>query len=283
MEHVLGGIWFYEDSFQPPYWYWRYPPTPSGHSKAQLAPLVIENVLWLFHTALDGAICYERYDTTAQTWESRLKGGSYHEIPGVSTSSDCAVAPVYNPLTHRLDVYFHYGGLLYWVRSDDYGTNWSSPHWVYYAGPISGAPSAVFTPEKLWFGDRGFCDTCVAVRTRYTGGDYLSVLHIKDGYAMGDLGGYGSVHLPEGRPFLTDLSTYALLWKSPDTGCPMISYMDKTTGRWGSPRQVNSRPTLWSPTAAVHYYTDPLDFYYFWGYRNIVAEKWWAMSEYWGY
>jgi len=252
---------------------WLVVQPPAGHTKAQLAPLVIENKLWLFSTGLDGSLFYTRYDGLGRGWES-----VWNQIPGVFTSGDYEIAPVYNPQTHRLSVYYWYNDSINWVYSDDYGTNWSAGQHVDGIRLVSGAPSALYTPFGHWLTPGGLADTLLVVHLGPLWGDVVGVFPIKNGKAMELTYGW---HITEGRPFLMDLNAdyYALLWKSPYTGRPVICKMEKATARWQPSYEALAQETKWSPSGAVNYELRAdgtgwdATFYLFWGHKGILSTK----------
>ena len=76
--------------------------------------------------------------------------GSGSRIPPrveyITTKMDSyEVAPVYDPMNHRLYLYFSkdYKDYLYVVYSDDYGNTWHNPGKVISSPVVKSAPSAV--------------------------------------------------------------------------------------------------------------------------------------------
>jgi hypothetical protein len=256
-------------------------PSPGGSSHAQIAPLVIENVLWVFHTGEDCNIYFKRYNESSKTWDS-----SWHQIPNVSTRNDYEIAPVYNPLTHRLVVYYFYSNYLYWVFSDNYGAAWSAGRRVGNLQFVSSAPSAVFCPGP-------HSDTLLALvgPNNLIPPDPIPVcvklLTIENGAVTSDI---GTSWRAAGRPFAVDVNTdsYAVLWRSQDTGSTWICKMDKATGVWQEPSVAISDSSTYSPTGVVK---DVLkkangpwygEFYLMWGdgaiTRPVVGS--WAVDLY---
>jgi hypothetical protein len=220
-------------------------PSPGGSSYAQVAPLVIENVLWLFHTGNDSCLYYKTYDDANKKWDS-----SWHPIPNVSTKNDYEIAPVYNPQTHRLAVYYFYSNYIWWVYSDDYGATWSAGQRVLGLELVISPPSAVFCP-----GARS--DTLLAVSAIVNlvfpaPQTAVRILTLSNGSVTSytDTAWHAT-----GRPFLVDVNDdyYALTWKASDTGRPWLAKMAKATGVWQAGAEAIAHDTEYSPTAVVKY------------------------------
>jgi fibronectin type 3 domain-containing protein len=248
-------------------------PLPGGETFAQLAPLVEEplafgadEVLWLFHTGKDGQPYYKKYNATAFAWDSSWK----HVSNVASTENSYEVAPVYNPVTHRVAVYYNFDNYLWWVYSDDLGAHWAMPQPVP-VGAALGAPSAVYCPYTNSVTKQPF-DTLLAVRAASptNGALCVALYHISSGYAEREF----AWSIASGsRPFVMDLRTryYAVLWKASDTGYSMINWMDKVTGRWLVPCVARDHDTIWSPSGAID---DIGTFWLFWGKKDPVQKRW---------
>jgi hypothetical protein len=107
--------------------YSAYLPVDEGESLAQIAPLVVkdqtgEETLWLFCTGKNNGLYYTRYDGVS--WDPQW----YHFRTDVATSDNTfAIAPTYDPVLHRIYVYFEWKGHLARVFSDDAGATWLLP------------------------------------------------------------------------------------------------------------------------------------------------------------
>jgi hypothetical protein len=78
-----------------------------------------------------------------------------------------------------------------------------------------------------------------------------------------------------GRPFVMDLSPayYAVLWKSPTNGHPLISRMDKATGQCEAPYEAVDHETSFSPSGAIDVAGN------FWVFRGDTSnQKRWRMT-----
>lgn len=193
--------------------------TPVNQTDAAVVPLRIKDKMWLFFSGQDDGLYFTWYDGTQ--WKS---GSERIELSNVLTNADWEIAPVYNPTTHRIEVYHEYYQKLYRVYSDDYGATWVD------AGQVTGinvggvttitqAPSAVFNSQT----------NSVLLAVGISNQAY--VFSIQNGVVVGTPRGFGSV---AGRPFVGELSsTYlALAWHTENGGVPYISKMNKSTGVW---------------------------------------------------
>jgi hypothetical protein len=246
--------------------WWPLVPGPDGKTKTQLAPLAVDGVLWLFHTAMDGRLLYKRH---YRAWES-----DWHQITTASfkpsTPNTYEIAPVYNPVTHRLAVYYVNSENLSWVYSDDKGATWSAPQLVQGVVAAKGPPSAVYGPYTDPSTQQTY-DTLVAFRiTSPTNTSCVGLYHAANGSATGGC----AWPMPNGgRPFVMDLSPAydAVLWKSPTNGYPLISRMDKATGQWQAPYEAVDHETSFSPTGAVD--VDG-NFWVFRGDTTVLQRRW---------
>jgi hypothetical protein len=242
------------------------PSMPSGTTYTTVVPLVIENKLWVFVTGCNGGLYYTRYSMTGG-WEDQ----DWLRIPDVSTNHKWEIAPVYNPDTGGIEVYYENNGTLMCVVSEDFGSTWSESEkpWLEQIPQISSAPSAVFYQEAS--------ATILALAVGIEGEG--NVFLIDDKLEIFDHHVVGSVI---GRPFLVDLDAdeIALIWRhspgdSYDTS--YISKMDKVTRVWGSPYEpIGDWTTNWSPNGFINYEsnsTGGLDgiFYLLWGYPDCTA------------
>ncbi len=240
------------------------PAMHSGETFPTIVPLVIEGKLWVFVTGTNGGLYYTRNSTTGG-WEDQ----GWRHVPtdvAVSTQKKWEIAPVYNSILHRIEVYYEHDGNLECVVSNDLGTTWS---WlsVVLTG-ISSAPSAVFDPKAS--------KTLLAVSMKATG--TTGVVWISNGQVVSGISEFDPAL---GRPFFADLGPdfYALIWR-PSAGYPMyISKLYKPTGAWSGPNKpMGNWVTNFPPNGFVNYEpngTGGLDriFYLLWGYPDCTADQ----------
>ena len=251
-----------------------YPLSPDIYSKAKtsasVVPLVIEDTLWVFYTGVPGTISHEggghiyyqrfKYDenTGVGSW---IDGNSEHHILDLHTNGECPVAPVYDPINHRIVIYFESFDKINWVISDNYGSTWVDKGQLNSAGggysmPNHG-PSAIYyyhpthgTTALVSFIDAASTGWVVMVST--VDGTQKGVI-LNNGYDMW------------GRLFLVDLSggsgelNFALLYMDHSEWAP---YILELHGIWQTPYQAVHFPNLdegaeymfaWAPNAAINY------------------------------
>ncbi len=249
-------------------------PIPDGKTDASMAPIVIEGTMWVFLTGQDGRLHFWRYN---DTWSD----SKWNHIGDVTTNSDWEIAPVYNPVTHRISVYYEHGDTLNRIFSDDGGFLWEEGGAVSGIGTISTAPSAVFY-QSLCNGQS--YDTLVAVGD---GDKEGHVYALNNGTVVGTPLSFGTLY---GRAFLLDTGYFNdeihLFWRQADNSDVYWKRMAKwNADTWGPTYRYecySDDPTDWcwksdwAVTAAIR---DPSDGYFefqFWGYKghwtlNIVG------------
>jgi hypothetical protein len=220
-----------------------------GETNATPLPLVVGNMLWLFHTAADGRILYQRFDGT--DWIDDL---NWLQVKG-STSGTWEIAPVYYPGTGRVEVFYASGGSLYRSYTDDGGTTWNSSQKI--ALPtgvsVSSAPGAVVYQHPT-LGPIAL----VAFEDSKGKGQVYS---IQDGQAIANV--YSLLDV-EGRPFLMDdmgsgfIALIVAINNDPLGNVlknhVWIYKMDKGTGAWDTlPAQEVKLPDK-PPYGEGHYY-----------------------------
>ncbi len=216
-----------------------------GDTFAQVVPLVIAHELWVFHTGQDGGLYYKRFQINSNAWET-----SWNRIGIVTTDNHLEIAPAYNPIQNRIEVYYWYDNTIYLTVSDDRGVHWSSG--VRVSGltpyPVVSAPSAVFYQQTATNGV-----TLLAVGVSAPDGEYPVVYRVQNGAAVNphwfDPG-------LSGRPFLADLGEdyLAMTWIKASSTCPLMQKVNKNTGEWLTlDDPVLAKPTCWSPNLAVNY------------------------------
>jgi hypothetical protein len=221
-------------------------PPCGGKTYATVVPLVISHELWAFCTALDGELCYKRFLITSNAWENGE--GSWNRIGSLTTDSNHEIAPAYNSISNRLEVYYHYNNTIYWTVSEDRGLNWSGGQPV--AGIINAvsAPSAVFYQQTETNGvtllAAGIQDASGVVRP--------TVFWVKNGAVVQSRGIDTSLH---GRPFLADLGEdyLALIWTTANNTQPQMKKVNKHTGEWLPTYTPLAKNTIWPPNLAVSY------------------------------
>jgi len=230
-------------------------PIAEGITDAQIVPVVIEDKLWVFHTGIHGDLYFTR--TNGTSWES-----TWTKIPNVATNSNWEIAPVYNPVLKRIEVYHEYQSYLNWVYSYDYGQTWTSGGKV--AGltedayKMSGAPGALF-----FQGSNGVDYTVLAYKSAGSGG--LTV------YAIGSDGSRVKVDYPIGidaRPFLMDYdASYFLVIYSQSNSWMIVQKFYKSNFQRTATADIpldTAWATCWCPNAALNRVDGK--FYLFWGY-----------------
>jgi hypothetical protein len=236
------------------------PAMHSGETYATIVPLVIEGKLWVFVTGLNGGLYYTRYSTTGG-WEDQ----GWLQVPNVrSTQEKWEIAPVYNTILHRIEVYYDHDGNLECVVSNDLGATWS---WLgIVMQGISSAPSAVFWPAAS--------KTLLAVGMKNTG--TTGVVYISNGQVVSSPWQFDPAL---GRPFLADLGPdlFALIWRPP-AGYPVtIMKLYKPTGAWWGPyNPIGGWTSNFPPNGFINYEpngTGGMDriFYLLWGYPDCTA------------
>jgi hypothetical protein len=285
-----------------------------GTSYAEPIPLVVkypdgQEKMFVFVSGRNGYIYFTRLN--GGVWEDgdwlKIKTTS-NEYPIVD--QDWVVAPVYNPATHRLEVYYgkdSKSNYLYHVYSYDFGDTWTKGGRVHmagssdtYPGTITSAPSAVY-----YIPPDGASDTILAVKDS---GGHLNVWYLMNGDVVsqshvetGDIDG-------QGAPFLTDLGSdsIALMWGEQNTPTgiyeepyvPHIRKLTKATGEWGDKYQPLSLPDIfgigreygfaWQSSGAINYEPNSSGgydriFYLFFGYDLKVwgdgdPGPWWMFT-----
>jgi hypothetical protein len=238
-------------------------PIVKGETWDSIVPLVVgeENSpyhkLWVFHTSTDARILYTTYDGT--NWDT-----VWHQVPG-GTDNCCEIAAVYNPVTHRVDVYYVKSGGLYWVKSDNYGQTWTSMGKVLGVGGTTGTGTSG-PPSAVFYNPNNSIDTLDTLLAIYEDSPNQGrVYGIKDGAVVGNaILSFGAYVC--GRPFLADLSpdSIALMYGTGTRECtPMIRKMDKANDQWHDPYQALALPDpgcldckyrfVWPPNGAINY------------------------------
>lgn len=263
-----------------------------GETNATPVPLVVGDELWLFHTAGDGRILYQIFDGTS--WDAQ-----WHQVAG-GTKGDWEVAPVYNPVTHRVSVYYENSSKFAYSYSDNLGDSWTGP--IYLSGSTLGTPSAA--PSAVYYQPSGAAyNILLAVRDSSGNG---KVYGVKDGTAVSELLNFGKIEPL--RPFLMDdqgSGFIALIYaiNTDPLGNQLknqvfIRKMAKGTGSWGAAQEVYlpSKPPYgeghyyfchyWPPNGAINYEPDSSGdriFYVYYGYAfssyedNTVTDAAWVM------
>jgi hypothetical protein len=105
---------------------------PKGETEVPVQPLVVGDTLWVFHTGHRWAdnICCEEVWYTTYTYDASTGTGTWdpagwHDVPDVGIYEKNTVAPVYDPESGRISVYYNHDGYLRWFYTDDLGKSWS--------------------------------------------------------------------------------------------------------------------------------------------------------------
>ena len=228
---------------------------PEGQTEVPLQPLVIGDTLWVFRTGHRWGenICCVTIWYTTYTYDESTRTGTWdpagwQEIPTHEIDEKATVAPVYDPATHRISVYYAHDGYLVWFKSDDFGAQWSR-----YVVPKGGPPavSGKFVHALNW---------PTATTTALVAADG-QVFTVYDGSLRQFVG-----QLPPNvaSPFLVDLGgKTALLYRDTDTyNIPKITTLDHETWTWSAPKQLVPEPETgfplteydftWAPRGAIN-------------------------------
>ena len=264
--------WYTNNSFVSP------PSGCGGTTDAQVVPLVIAHELWVFHTGENGGLYYKRYQNDLQVFES-----SWHRIGDFTTDHDYEIAPVYDPIQNRIALYYWNNNAIYWVSSNDRGTNWAGGGLVTGLPSIATAPSALFYQETATNGM-----VLLGVGIRYADGIYPAVFAIENGGAVRSRILYPGPKV-YGRPFLADMGEdYAgMTWVEADNSYPYLQKVRKETLFWLPLTVALAHPSDWPPSVVVDLEEQPdlskaedsrslrsqwnANLYMFWGRRNATS------------
>ncbi|HQA81514.1 MAG TPA: IPT/TIG domain-containing protein, partial [Methanoregulaceae archaeon] len=246
----------------------KYSSIPDGTTDAAVVPMVIGDKLWVFCTGQNGNLYYWRWNETAHD-------SKWNRISDVTTDHNWEIAPVYNTITHRIEVYYEHGRTLNRVYSDDYGVTWIKGGEVTGVGSITTPPSAVFY-------QRNATDyvTLLAIGNATNQG---YVYDVKDGAVIATRLSFGTVN---GRPFIYDTGyfhdEFHLFWRQADNADVIFKGMY----RWNN--------DAWGPTEKYGCYSgDPTDWCWrsdwpvnaaFWepaGYNGYFEFQFWGYDGHW--
>ena len=250
----------------------KYSSIPDGTTDAAVVPMVIGDKLWVFCTGQNGNLYYWR-------WNETTHDSKWNRISDVTTDHDWEIAPVYNTITHRIEVYYEHGRTLNRVYSDDYGVTWVK------GGEVTGVGS-ITTPPSAAFYQRNATDyvTLLAIGNATNQG---YVYDVRDGAVIGTRLSFGTVN---GRPFIYDTGyfhdEFHLFWRQADNSDVIFKGMyrwnndawgpteeygcysgDPTDWCWRSDWPVNA--AFWEPAGYNGYFE-----FQFWGYDGH-----WALNE----
>jgi hypothetical protein len=260
-----------------------------GESYAEPAPVLVKypnngpEKMFVFVTGKNGDLYFTRLNGTV--WED----GDWLKISDAATGSypktddeEWELAPVYNPDTHRIYVFYakDYNDYLYWVYSDDFGKTWHSGGKVVNSPVIKSVPGAVFykPPGETTDVLLAMKDVNQKIRVCKLAGGTIVSSEVLPTPTSDNINGYG-------RPFLTNVGNgyIALMYAAehgdqtycPDWYVPHICLLNTTTGQWGEPYQATTLPDLgvaqgeyefhWQPNGAM----DPTSntFWLFYGFE----------------
>jgi IPT/TIG domain len=263
-------FYWYDNQFDNHYfWPVDDAPIPEGYTEAQVVPLVIQGKLWVFCTGRDGIIHYAIYSSPVGGYFGEWETSSWQHVPDVVTDRpDWEIAPVYNPVAQRIEVYYMKNSALNWIYSTDLGATWQSGGQI--VSPISKPPSVLFYQGAGFAAD----DYVMLVATGDSEGN-LVVHSIRDGELIetatkSDYSGL-PFGLVSGRPYLynQDYLTVDLIWRDSDGNfCKCEKLRDDNL--WYGILKYDY-DIIWPPNAA-----GSLDgFYYFngidWNLGKIMA------------
>ncbi len=244
-------------------------PIAKGETYAQIVPLVVENQLFVFHTAKDSRVLYTKCVYNSATgicmWDTQ-----WHQVLTFTTdSNNYEIAAVYNPTTHRISSYHTKGGTVVWGYSDDYGQTWTNGGNIVDQSNATNIESKAATSAVYYQGDVNGTIYDTLLTSKNNAGQIV-VYAIKNAAAV-------IIHTVDGlvyeRAYLMDdlgSSFIALIYTTAHLAPPIVIKMDKTTGVWGSPyNPVSDWATSWSINGAVNYIDTGSGyvrkFYLFWG------------------
>ncbi|WFN34389.1 IPT/TIG domain-containing protein [Methanogenium sp. S4BF] len=256
-----------------------------GTSYAEPAPLVVQypngpEKLFVFVTGRNGNLYFTRLN--GNVWEDGdwLKiQDTFTGVTPTTKADGWEVAPVFNPITNRIYVYYakDYKDYLYFVYSDNFGYDW------HYGGKVYDSPVVTSSPGAVFYVPPDIPSTDVLLAVQDTS-QQIRLCHIAMGSVVNsEILDTGNVE-DMGRPFLTDIGdgTIALVYgenHSPNAAIngdwylPYIKKFNKTTGVWSDGYQLYALPDLgtaqgtytfqWQPNGAM--YND--NFYLFYGFE----------------
>jgi hypothetical protein len=252
-------------------------PECGGTTWAVVAPLVIAHELWAFHTGEDSCMYYKRFLTVSNMWENGT--GDWNRIGTLTTGDNhLEIAPAYDPIKNRIEVYYSLNHTIYLTVSDDRGANWSSGVPVAgLTGVVVSAPSAAFYQQTATNGV-----TLLVIGVSEPDGTYLDCFSVRNGAVVKQ-----EMHAPGlyGRPFLADLGEdyFGVIWTTSDATYPLVKKLDKNTGKWLPLTIPFAQSSCWSPNLAVNYEQKPdttslsnrwdANVYLFWGYHQKWPEN----------
>jgi hypothetical protein len=267
-----------------------------GKSYVEPAPLVVQypngpQKMFVFVTGKNGNLYFTRLN--GDVWEDgdwlRIKDSATGQYITMKDNK-YEVAPVFNPITNRISVFYSrdYNDYLYYVYSDNFGNDWKLGGRVYGSPVVQSAPSATFyvPPDRQ-------SDVILAVKD--SNQDNRVCYIARDSVVRSEVMVDGDVK-GQGRPFLADLGpdAIALMYGQSDKASdsiyeqyyiPYVVKLNKATGAWGTPYKPASLPDViglgreyryeWSPNGAVMYEPNGSGgydrvFYLFFGYQLIL-------------
>ena len=192
---------------------------PGGVTYASVVPLVVGDKLFVFHTGQNAGIYFLSYD--GATWSG------WQQIGDLATNKEWEVAPVYNPVTGKLSVYYENSGHLHWTTSSNLGVTWTAGVDVSPYIAVNGAGLSALHYDGFSRDGRAY-DTLVALRD---GMGYGKVYAVQDGTVLET--SLDMIGLQSGRPFLVDLdSQYLAVVYGTGDHVPTIRLMNKATREW---------------------------------------------------
>ena len=241
----INALWYTNGAFVSA-------PACGGTTYVPVVPLVIDHQLWAFCTGRDGTLCYKRFHTSSNAWDNG--DGHWNKIGTLTTDSHREIAPVYDPIRNRIEVYYCYNNTVYYTVSSNRGTNWSSGSTISGLTTYSAvsAPSAVFDQMTATYGL-----TLLAVGVSASDGTHPAVFPIRDGEVVG-MPWFAGPGLA-GRPFIADLGEdyLGMTWITAGGKCPLLQKVNRNTGQWLPLATALAKATDCSPNLALNYEQKP--------------------------
>ena len=270
---------------------------PSAKTQAPIQPLVVtdssgKETLWVFYTGwtwAENTCCQEIWYNTYYDPGTIGEWGSFKTIPNVGIYEENTVAPVYDPIKHRISVYYEYDHKLRWVYTDDYGASWSDDALV--GAESGGIPiinnfvNAIYWPSAT--------TTALVASTG-------QVIAVEDGEYRGSI---GDLNDDTWRPSLVDLGgETALLYQNHAGGdnTPTIAKLKYATDAdrtwtWSGSTPLVTLPDTgvpltgynfrWSPYGGVARVGADRHLYVFYGvslweaYTEETVERWYLLDK----
>jgi hypothetical protein len=258
-----------------------------------MQPLVVGDTLWLFYTGHNWAentcceeIWYGKYTYNESTRTGAWDPAGWKAVPNVGIDEDSTVAPVYDPRSGRISVYYPWKGSLRWFYTDDLGKSWSDDALVGAGVPVlDDSVHAIYWPSST--------TTALVASTG-------QVVALNNGEYRGYIGDLTDDFW---RPSLVDLGgETALLYQNhaegADNNTPWMIKLNYGTWSWSGSTQLVDLPDTgvplswydfrWSPRGAINWVPDSSGdrhLYVFYGvnlyqsYTDEGIDRWYMHDE----